>query len=93
MPLYDFGCLECGKEFEEFSKISSKHLVKCPSCGGECKGLIGGTKVEIFKPFVTEDFDDTPVRVESKAHYKELCKKHGVYAPHVFGQGWNRSEI
>ncbi|MEO2068976.1 MAG: zinc ribbon domain-containing protein [Desulfurobacteriaceae bacterium] len=34
MPIYEFKCEECGKEFEKFvvsfSKISE---VKCPECG------------------------------------------------------------
>ncbi len=36
MPIYEFKCEECGKEFEKFvisySQISS---VKCPECGSE----------------------------------------------------------
>ncbi len=36
MPIYEFRCEECGKEFEKFvisySQISS---VRCPECGSE----------------------------------------------------------
>ncbi len=36
MPMYEFRCEECGKEFERFvvsfSQVSS---VKCPECGSE----------------------------------------------------------
>ncbi len=36
MPIYEFKCQECGKEFEKFllsySQISQ---VKCPECGSE----------------------------------------------------------
>jgi len=30
MPLYDFKCKKCDKQFEEFSYYSNRHSVKCP---------------------------------------------------------------
>jgi putative FmdB family regulatory protein len=92
MPLYDYKCNECGLEFEEIRKIIDRYNAECPKCKGSVE-IIPKAKLQIFKPFINEDFDGTPILVESKAHYKQLCKKHGVYAPHVFGIGWNRSEI
>jgi len=93
MPLYDFKCGNCGNEFEQVAKIAEKDSVTCPKCGSKCDTLITCSRVEVFKPFYHDDFGLEPVLVKSKGHYKELCKKHGVYAPHVFGQGWNISEI
>ncbi|WP_461208864.1 FmdB family zinc ribbon protein [Desulfocurvus sp. DL9XJH121] len=34
MPIYEFKCGSCGKEFEEIVFDSELH-VKCPSCGSE----------------------------------------------------------
>lgn len=93
IPLYDYRCNQCTNEFEGIRKIAERYNIKCPKCEGAVQIIHTSTKIEIFKPFWHEDFDDKPVLVKSKAHYKELCKKHGVYAPHVFGQGWNISEI
>jgi putative FmdB family regulatory protein len=33
MPLYEFECLECGKEFETLvPRAKEKPAVKCPAC-------------------------------------------------------------
>lgn len=84
MPLYDFECLTCGKQFENFCCINDLEYFtikqRCPKCGNKVKRLIGGIKKDWFKPHINEDFDGTPIEVTSKKHLKELCKKHGVYS-------------
>ncbi|MCB0281719.1 MAG: zinc ribbon domain-containing protein [Calditrichae bacterium] len=35
MPTYDYKCLNCGKEFEEFQKMSDPVLTVCPKCKKE----------------------------------------------------------
>lgn len=35
MPLYEYICPECKKEFEEIQKFSDPPLKKCPHCGGK----------------------------------------------------------
>ncbi|MBM3301020.1 MAG: zinc ribbon domain-containing protein [Deltaproteobacteria bacterium] len=35
MPIYEFSCLKCGKEFERLVFASDAGAVKCPSCGSE----------------------------------------------------------
>lgn len=49
MPTYDYKCLECGKEFEEFQKITDAPLNNCPDCNGEVKRKIGPGAGPIFK--------------------------------------------
>lgn len=93
MPLYHYRCNQCGIEFEEYNKIEERYDLLCPECGGDVDILITKATVHIFKPFWHEDFDDKPVYVKSKKHYKELCEKYGVYAPHVFGVGRNLKEV
>lgn len=34
MPTYDYHCEACGREFEEFHKISDPPVQKCTLCGG-----------------------------------------------------------
>ena len=79
MPLYDFKCLECEFEFEEFAKIADREDVPCPSCSCKTKITLGNVdKKDWFRPHMTEHFTDTPVLVKSKRHFKELCLKHNV---------------
>jgi putative FmdB family regulatory protein len=32
MPIYDYGCRSCGREFEELVRADTR--VACPGCGG-----------------------------------------------------------
>jgi len=43
MPMYEYGCIECGLEFEEFQKITAEPLKVCPTCAGEVERLISKT--------------------------------------------------
>jgi len=94
VPLYDFECKKCGLEFEQVRKIADRERVRCTRCGGSTKVLITCRKTkDWFQPHFNEDIDGTPHYIQSRGQLKELCKKNGLYAPYVFGQGWNISEI
>jgi putative FmdB family regulatory protein len=49
MPFYDYKCIRCNYEFEEFQYIKDKPLVKCPECGGYLKRLICRTNIQVSK--------------------------------------------
>ncbi len=91
MPLYEVRCNDCSKEFDAFAKIADRDSIKC-QCGGLTTILLSAWHSDWFKPFISEDFTGSPIEVKSKAHYKDLCRRHGVYA-RVFGKGHNISEI
>jgi putative FmdB family regulatory protein len=40
MPIYEYRCEKCGKEFEEWQKFSDPAVDKCPDCGGKSNRLI-----------------------------------------------------
>jgi putative FmdB family regulatory protein len=40
MPIYEYRCEKCGKEFEEWQKFSDPVTDKCPDCGGKSSRLI-----------------------------------------------------
>lgn len=94
MPLYDFKCTTCQKAFEDFRPIADRFSAPCPYCnGGIGTFIMSSIRKSSIYPFVTEDFDGTPTEVKSRSHYRELCRKHGVYAKHEFGLGYNIGEI
>ena len=40
MPIYEYECLDCGKRFEIFQKISEEPLRVCKECKGRLNRLI-----------------------------------------------------
>lgn len=40
MPIYEYRCSECGKEFEMIRKFSDRPLKKCIHCSGPVEKLI-----------------------------------------------------
>lgn len=79
MPLYDFQCESCGKEFEQFATIPKRKEVRCPDCNGATKVLITSTKSKHwFQPHWNPEFTGEPVWVRSLNHYKDLCLRHNV---------------
>jgi putative FmdB family regulatory protein len=40
MPIYEYECLDCGKLFEIFQKISDEPLKECRECKGRLNRLI-----------------------------------------------------
>lgn len=43
MPIYEYGCPNCGKHYEIFQKFSDEPLSKCPECGAHVHKLISRT--------------------------------------------------
>ena len=40
MPLYEYGCQDCGHHFEARQKFSDAPLTECPKCQGKVKKMI-----------------------------------------------------
>lgn len=40
MPIYEYKCKKCGKEFEIFQGITDQPVQTCPSCGGSVSKLM-----------------------------------------------------
>ena len=49
MPTYDYICIDCSHEFEEFQKMTDPVLETCPQCGGKVKRKIGSGAGLLFK--------------------------------------------
>jgi putative FmdB family regulatory protein len=43
MPIYEYQCTKCNKEFEVMQKMTDEPLSECSSCGGELKKMITNT--------------------------------------------------
>ncbi|MBI5588631.1 MAG: zinc ribbon domain-containing protein [Deltaproteobacteria bacterium] len=40
MPIYEYRCTKCGKDFEVMQKFSDKPVEKCIHCSGKVEKLI-----------------------------------------------------
>jgi putative FmdB family regulatory protein len=40
MPIYEYGCHQCGQRVEALQKLGDPPLTECASCGGELRRLI-----------------------------------------------------
>ena len=40
MPVYEYECEACGKQFEVWQKITDPPLTECEACGGKLHKLI-----------------------------------------------------
>ena len=49
MPTYEYFCLSCGFEFEEFQSIASEPISTCPKCNQSVQRKISGGSGLIFK--------------------------------------------
>ena len=49
MPTYEYFCLGCGFEFEEFQSIASEPISSCPKCNQVVQRKISGGSGLIFK--------------------------------------------
>jgi putative FmdB family regulatory protein len=47
MPLYEYRCNDCGKEFEVMQKISDKALRECIYCSGRVEKLISQSNFQL----------------------------------------------
>jgi len=47
MPLYEYECQECGKQFEELQGFKDKPLIMCRFCGGAVRRLISQTSFSL----------------------------------------------
>ena len=47
MPIYEYRCSECGKEFEIMQRITDDPLDQCISCQGKVRKLISNTSFHL----------------------------------------------
>jgi len=40
MPIYEYECLDCGKQCEVIQKFDDEPLSSCPDCGGHMHKLV-----------------------------------------------------
>ena len=46
MPIYEYKCEKCRKQFERLQKISDPLCKKCPDCGGPLRKVVSSPAIQ-----------------------------------------------
>lgn len=50
MPVYEYQCEKCKKDFEFLQKVSDEPLVECEECGGKLNKSFGKMTFHLYGP-------------------------------------------
>ena len=72
MPTYEYECLACTHQFEQFQSITAEPIKICPVCQGVVKRLIGRGAGFIFKGsgFYQTDYRSSTYQKQAQAEKK-----------------------
>ncbi len=75
MPIYEYECLNCGKQCEVIQKFDDEPLSSCPDCGGHVHKLISQTSFVLKGTgwYVTDYA--SPERKKAKEAKDKSCTK------------------
>jgi len=81
MPLYQYTCFNCGTEKEELRKVAEIYDgPQCPKCCNKMTFTLspGPKPTDHLYPFMEENFEHNPVKINSLKHYYSEQKKRGL---------------
>jgi putative FmdB family regulatory protein len=69
MPTYEYGCPDCGNQFEKFQKMSDIPEAACPACGAAAVRRLSGGAGLLFKGsgFYITDYRDSSYKKASES--------------------------
>lgn len=76
MPIYEYKCTECQKEFEVFQSITDDSVPPCKFCQGKAKKMISRSSFHLKGSgwYVTDYGGKKPSSSESKEEKSESTK-------------------
>ncbi|MFZ5990037.1 MAG: FmdB family zinc ribbon protein [Bacillota bacterium] len=75
-PIYRVKCLKCGHEVDKWSKINSRHRIRCEKCGGKTKLIF--TAINLIPELEPHWDNGLGEVVKTRKQKKELLKKKGL---------------
>ncbi|MCK9275404.1 MAG: zinc ribbon domain-containing protein [Syntrophales bacterium] len=75
MPIYEYKCEKCGKEFEMFQGIADPAVTACKFCNGRVRKLMSLSSFHLKGSgwYVTDYGGKKPSGVAEKAHAEEAA--------------------
>lgn len=77
MPTYQYECISCGHQFEQFQSFSDEAIKSCPECEGEVKKVYSAVGV-VFKGSGFYKTDSGGAGKTGKSENKSSAKSSGV---------------
>ena len=76
MPIYEYGCQQCGHDFEEMQKFSDPPVERCPECGS----LEAQRKVSV-SAFHLNEVDSTryPMHLRARSGLGYLAQERSIF--------------
>ncbi len=76
MPIYEYRCTTCGKDFEKMQKITDCPLQDCPFCQGKVQKLISNTSFHLKGTgwYVTDYAKKSGANTSQEAPKKSVAK-------------------
>jgi putative FmdB family regulatory protein len=72
MPIYEYKCTKCGKEFEVIQKFSDKPVEKCIHCSGKVEKLISQSSFHLKgSGWYATDYASGPKKEKEKKDKKD----------------------
>ena len=70
MPVYEYQCKKCGREFEYQQRMADPDKTECEACGGELERLISRTAFQLkgsgwYKDLYSSSKPEAPAKSES----------------------------
>lgn len=59
-------------------RIQDYTIAMCKACNIDMERVYYAPELQIFKPFVSSDFNGKPIEVTSPNHREALCREHGA---------------
>ena len=89
MPLYDYECIECEKEFEAFRKMDDRYAIRC-ECGGDIKIIFKSKSAELslFRPGFYEHVGEG-IWADTPQQLQDACNEHGSYSAYLENSVFN----
>ena len=80
MPIYEYKCAGCGKNFEHIQKITEEPLSACPFCSGKVQKLVSNCSFHLKGTgwYVTDYGKKESVNGKKKERKKESSPESGA---------------
>jgi putative FmdB family regulatory protein len=86
MPLYDYECATCKRDFEAVRRIADRKVAPCPACGNQGRIIPPhgrGPGIISFREGWYRDIDYNPIYIKTPQELRNECDKRHVYSHYL----------